>query len=110
MTPWTQRVEILWRPELGFFEKRSELLRELEAAGLLSEFQWTVDDVTVRIQPFAGITVGLSGATCLVMSPRADVEQVRAALQIVLEKLSPEGRPSSSSPTSSGSPSLRKSR
>lgn len=89
MTLWTQRVEVLWRSELGFFEKRTELLRELEDAGLLAQFRWTVDDVTVRIGQFEGITIGLAGATCFVTSPKVTSDRVRAALRMVLNSLQP---------------------
>jgi len=80
---------MLWRPELGFFEERSGLLRDLESANLLDEFRWTTDDVTIKIGQHEGLTVGVNGATAYVASPSSDGARTRMALQKVLETLKP---------------------
>lgn len=89
MTPWTQDVQVLWRPELSFFEKRSALLRQLEEAGLLVQFQFGVDNVSVRIGEFEDFVVGVGGANCRVLSPTADAGRVRLALDMALGALRP---------------------
>jgi hypothetical protein len=89
MGPWTQKVKILWRPELSFFEQRSSVLRRIEQTGLLPQFRWTVDDVSVRIGQFENVTVGVDGATIHIASPRVGPERTREVLGRFLDAMTP---------------------
>lgn len=89
MRPWIQVIALEWRPDLGFFESRSALLRELEGRDLFEQFHWDVDDVTVRIGEFGALTIGAKGAAAYVASPKAELERVREALVVALNNLHP---------------------
>jgi hypothetical protein len=47
--PWTQNIRITWRPELRFYERRIDLLRELEDLGHLRAFRVTDTGVEARL-------------------------------------------------------------
>ena len=89
MAVWTQRVDILWRPELDFFEERSAILRDIEKADLLAEFRWTATDVSVRIGPFEDVMVGVAGATITIASPLCETDRTREVLKQFLDRLAP---------------------
>jgi hypothetical protein len=89
MVAWTQAVELRWRPELGFFEKRSDILRQLELDGLLEAFQWEADAVTVRLGRFAALRLAVNGVSVYRGSPQGNNEQVQRALQRCLDLLTP---------------------
>jgi hypothetical protein len=87
--PWTQRVEVLWRSELRFFEQRTGLLRQMEGEGSLAGFRWSENEFIAQFGPHEALTVGPVGATCVVASPKARADRVRSALRMTLEALEP---------------------
>lgn len=89
--PWTQSIELAWRPELGFFDDRSALLRKLESLELINQFHWSADEVVVKVQEFATLRVGVDGASIYLASPRASADRVRQALQVALDHVKPKG-------------------
>jgi hypothetical protein len=90
VTPWTQLVELSWRPELRFFEQRTTLLRELEKASLLTAFQWHEQQIAARIGPYESVTIRVSGITLRLTSPRVGPSRLQQALTMALEQLEPE--------------------
>ncbi len=90
VSPWIQVVELAWRPELGFFERRPGLLRRLEGLGLLSQFNWAEDAVTVKIEDYAAVRVSVNGAIAWVTGPSAGVDRARRVLTASLHDLKPQ--------------------
>jgi hypothetical protein len=82
-------VGLEWRPELSFFERRSEILRMFEEQDQLEAFHWTATDVTVRSGEFEGATVGMTGATCYVNTPD-HTGVVREVVGTFLDELRPK--------------------
>jgi hypothetical protein len=89
MNPWLQVVDLAWRPELHFFERRSPLLREFDEAGLINEFNWGVDSVVLRLGPFEAVRIAVDGMSAYVSSPRSSIDGVRHVVDRTLTTLEP---------------------
>jgi hypothetical protein len=87
----TQRVELDWRPALGFFETRSDLLKSLDADGLFDAFDWAVSEVTVRVGDHQTVRIGSNGATCFSATRTTECERVRQILKTSMESIKPVG-------------------
>lgn len=90
MAVLTQLVQLKWRPELGFYEQRSELLRDLEHEGLLEEFGWAVGEVRAKISDAEYVTIGFDGVSGSVVGTGTSTERVRRAISRILDRLSPQ--------------------
>lgn len=86
---WTQHLQLLWRPELRFYEQRTELLRRLERADLLDAFRWTDQSIGARVGEHADIEVSSRSATLRILSPRTVVRDVRQSLELTVKTIEP---------------------
>jgi hypothetical protein len=91
MPIWTQRVEITWRQNLAFFERRYSVLRELEDEGLLRRFQENDrSEISVRVgSAHQTLTFGDDGLVVAALKPESDLQVLRAAVQVVCDALDP---------------------
>lgn len=87
--PWTQAVEVRWRPEPWFFRRRSEILNGLDEAGLVRAFIWQEREFGVQISDFASFQISHRGALLHLVSPTASREPLAEALDIGLRLLEP---------------------
>jgi hypothetical protein len=91
MPIWTQRASFSWRQNIGFFEHRYAILRQLEDQGLLRRFQERPSSVAVRIQgPHQLIIFGDDGLFIGTFKPDAVMDVMRAAVEVICEALEPE--------------------
>jgi hypothetical protein len=91
MPLWTQRISLSWRQNIGFFERRYEVLRILEQQGLLRRFRESNDRISVRLQGAHQLLVyGSDGLTLAALRPEADLTVLRAAMEVVCDALEPE--------------------
>jgi hypothetical protein len=91
MTLWTQRAAISWKQNIGFFEHRYDVLRDIEQKGLLRRFQDRPSQTAVRLQgPHQVVTFGAEGVFFGLFKPDADLGVVRAAVEAVCNALEPE--------------------
>ncbi|HEY5044679.1 MAG TPA: hypothetical protein VII53_02360 [Solirubrobacteraceae bacterium] len=91
MAIWTQRASIPWRQNIGFYERRYEILRDLEQKGLLRRFQDRPHQLAMRLQAAHQlVTFGADGLFFAALKPDSDLDVVRAAVEVVWEALAPE--------------------
>jgi hypothetical protein len=87
---WTRRLRISWRPTLGFFERRYEVLRRLEGRELLHSFHVEENLVSVRLGDRAhAVAFGPGRIELSTYRPEADVERMRDALELLVDALEP---------------------
>ena len=86
---WAQEARLLWRPELRFYEKRTELLRRFEQADCLKAFRWTDQSISAMLDAHADMEISSRSATLRVMSPRTVLSDVRRSLESVIDTLKP---------------------
>lgn len=89
MTTWVQAVALEWRPELRFFETRSEILRELEREDSLEQFGWGVDRVNVKVADYLALSLGVNGAFAWILSPKEEAGRLHRAVDVALGMLEP---------------------
>ncbi len=87
MPLWTQAVRVQWRPELRFFEERTQLLRELADLDLLRAFQWRDQTIGARLGHYEVIEVGSTGALISLTSPKASPDRLHQALKVTLRRV-----------------------
>jgi hypothetical protein len=90
VAPWTQSLSLRWLPELSFYERRTELLRQLEAEVLLVAFRFGEQSIGVQLEEHAVLDVQSTGLSMRISSPRASLDGPRTALAAVLTDLSPQ--------------------
>ena len=92
MAPFTQRMNLAWRPALGFFERRYEVLRTLEDDGLLRSFQVRENRISVRLgDPLHVLVFGPESAEVMLLGPDGEFERLMSALETVLRTIRPAG-------------------
>jgi hypothetical protein len=85
---WTQRLRISWRPTLGFFDSRYEVLREIERRELLYGFRVTEQRIGVRLgDPVHFMAFGPGRIELSVFRPDAEPERLRTVLPLLVERL-----------------------
>jgi hypothetical protein len=89
VAPWTQSLRVGWKPELHFFETRTEVLRELEEADSLIAFRWGENFIGARIGQSQLIELTSYGAHLLVAGPDADASAAHRALKSALDLIKP---------------------
>ena len=89
VAPWTQQIELRWQPDLHFYERRTEILRSLEAEGLLTGFQWQDKRIGARLGQFEVVYVTDSALSASINGPRTSSQGVRAAISMALDALEP---------------------
>jgi hypothetical protein len=91
LEPWAQHFEVRWPPALAFFERRYEVLRKFDDAGLLRAFGIGEDRIEVRLGDpnhlLAFMPVGMSLSA---LKPNADLERMHRAADLVLDCLAPD--------------------
>jgi hypothetical protein len=93
MALWTHRAGLSWRQNLNFFERRYDVLRELENKGLLRRFQERRENIAVRLRgPHQLVIFGSEGLSIGMLKPDAEIEVIRAAVETICHLLEPEPR------------------
>jgi len=90
MAPWTQGIEVAWRPELRYYEARIAILRDLEDAGDLAAFMVRDDAVYARL--FDGdveLSVRQNGLNLALHQPTGDFEESWKVASAVLGRIKP---------------------
>jgi hypothetical protein len=91
VAPWTHRASFSWRQNVGFFERRYEILRTLEGEGLLRRFDDRGDYMAVRLQgPHQLLIFGEDQLYIGLFKPNAVMDVARAAAQVVCDALEPQ--------------------
>lgn len=88
--PWTQSLHLFWRPELRFYEKQVDLLKQYEEQGVLRAFR--VEEGFVDAQLFESrdrLTVKKDGVDLQLLSPKADPDRALEALDIAVKEVGP---------------------
>jgi hypothetical protein len=88
--PWTQSLHLFWRPELRFYEKQVELLKQYEEQGVLRAFR--VEEGFVDAQLFDSrdrLTIKKDGVDLQLHSPKADPDRALEALDIAVREVGP---------------------
>lgn len=88
--PWSETVVLAWRPNLAFFERRSDFLRELEKAHTLAAFRWREDSIDIRLGARETLTVTPRGAVFGLVGVSARREVAAAVAGLTLRLLRPE--------------------
>ena len=93
MTLWTHRASFSWKQNLNFFERRYDVLRDLEDKGLLRRFQERQDSIAVRLQgPHQLLIFGSESLFIGMLKPQADMAVMRTAVETICRVLEPEPR------------------
>jgi hypothetical protein len=90
LKPWTQGIQIGWRPELRFYEVRIAILRMLEDLEILKAFR--VGDNFIDAQLFDGtilMSVRQNGLNLTLAQPEADIGLGWDALTAALAQVRP---------------------
>jgi hypothetical protein len=88
---WTQRLSISWRQNIGFFERRYDVLRDIEQKGLLRRFIDGHNEMAVRLQgPHQLVTFRSEGMDLSMLRPDADIDVMRAAADAICDALEPK--------------------
>ncbi len=88
--PWTQRIEVNWRPELRFYETRIGILRQLENQGILQAFR--VRDHAIDGRLFGGdhvLTIKQNGISLQLLRPQAEAAAGWDAVALAVEQINP---------------------
>jgi hypothetical protein len=81
-------VGVHWSPELTFYERKIELLRYLEARGLLTAFRVSEGEISARLDS-ALVRVTPEHCDVLIVGPGADLTDARQALEYVVGVVGP---------------------
>ncbi len=86
--PWTQTLELGWRPSLKFYENRVAILSELDERRMLREFAVQESHIGARLIP-AGtqLAVRPDRLTVGVLTQKSDLEPAKRSVEIALGKL-----------------------
>ncbi|MEX2447623.1 MAG: hypothetical protein WD404_02635 [Solirubrobacterales bacterium] len=88
--PWTQSLHLYWRPELRFYAKQADLLKQYEEQGVLRAFR--IEEGFVDAQLFESrdrLTIKKDGVDLRLLSPRADPDRALEALDIAVKEVGP---------------------
>jgi hypothetical protein len=89
--PVTQRLNVSWRPEVRFLERRLELLRQLDDEGLVQSFSVDGADVLIRVTGrYHEIRFGPSGLGIRLGDPDFDPEVIQGVVTKIFECFDPE--------------------
>jgi hypothetical protein len=89
--PWTQLLEIRWRPALTFYEKRTEILRCLDDSKLLEAFRVETDHVDARLtKPGHALRVRQDGLILEILGQHADADLGWSCVLAALNRINPE--------------------
>jgi hypothetical protein len=88
---WTQRAVFSWRPNLNFFERRYDVVRELESKALLRRFQERPESMAVRLQgPHQLVIFGADKLFIGVYKPDLEPDVMTSAVEVICQALAPE--------------------
>lgn len=82
-------MAVEWPPSLRFFERRSDLLAQLESQDLVSAFRWSENLIGVRLGRGEVLEVSSLGAMLITIGPEARQDKARDALRLAIETLEP---------------------
>ncbi|HXQ00894.1 MAG TPA: hypothetical protein VN845_12635 [Solirubrobacteraceae bacterium] len=93
MPIWTQRASFSWRQNVGFYEHRYEVVRDIERKGLLRRFLDRPAQLAIRLEgPHQVISFAPDGLLIGMLTPEANVDVLRAATESIVEALNPDLR------------------
>jgi hypothetical protein len=88
---WTQRASFSWRQNLNFYERRYDILQELEDKALLRRFQDRKEAIAVRLQgPHQMVIFGEDELFIGMFKPDAAIDVIREAVDVICGALEPE--------------------
>ncbi len=82
-------MTVAWPPSLKFFERRSDLLGQLESQDLVSAFRWSENLIGARLGRGEVLEVSSLGAMLITIGPDARQDNARNALKLAIETLEP---------------------
>lgn len=89
--PWTQSIRVGWRPELNFYENRTQILRGFEQEGSLRAFHFSENEVAAQLFDSRDrLSVRQDGLTLDLDDPTADLERAWRALEQAFETVNPQ--------------------
>jgi hypothetical protein len=77
-------------PELSFYERRTDVLRLLEARDLLKAFRFGERSIGIQLDEHVSVEVESTGIKVKVFSPRINAAKAMAAVELVLSDLRPK--------------------
>ena len=90
MKPWTQTIQIQWRPELRFYEVRIAILRMLEDREILKAFRVGEDFVDAQLfDARTQFSVHQSGLSLSLSHPEANLGLAWEAITIAIAQVRP---------------------
>jgi hypothetical protein len=85
--PWTQILEINWRPELRVIERRTELIRVFEDSHKLSSFRVNERDAAMRFISGEQVSLAIDGVD---IALRERTEDSLTALEVIFRTVRPQ--------------------
>jgi len=86
---WSHTVALAWPPSLRFFERRSDLLAQLESQDLVSAFRWSENVIGARLGRGEVLEVSSLGAMLITIGPDARPDKARDGLKLAIETVEP---------------------
>lgn len=84
----TQSFRLRWRPELGFYDLRTSMLRGVEERGLLQAFRLDDESVNAQLTDWRWLSITPSGITVDVLDETSEMSETWAVIE---EALAPFG-------------------
>jgi hypothetical protein len=89
VAPYSQTIALAWRPDLRFFETRTQLLRSLEEDGNLAAFRWTENVIGARLGRSEVLEFWSGGATLFLANSPEGLAIGQQALTRIFETITP---------------------
>ena len=87
--PWSETLSASWRPELCFYERRTELLRALDDLQRLRAFKVREDSVRGLLGPKVEVILSAGGLEVVTQGPDPPTDDARVALDLAFEIIAP---------------------
>lgn len=88
--PYTQSMNLIWRPELRFYERRVSILESFEAEGMLRAFRVQENFINARLFDSRDLlTLRQNGLELQLETPDSDPERAWVAVEMALSSLQP---------------------
>ncbi len=91
VAPYTQSIELTWRPELRFYERRVSILQSFDDRGMLRAFRFQENFVEARLFESRDLLrVGQGGLELQLSAPSADPGRAWSAVELALSSIEPK--------------------
>lgn len=88
--PWTRGLSLSWRPALRFYERRFEILRTLDDAGVLAAFKVEEDEIDARLTGGHQLSVDSDGLRLDLFGQGADPDPTWEHVEMVSARIEPK--------------------